>query len=288
MTLLEAYKKVFTTLPAQAQGTCGIYSFYAAVQLLRQINPGNPATPAPKKSKTRETDIPDTSLRAYARREFKSGQGEILSESEMSSLIVAHGYKANAFNRLGDSGEKAKATFISDHLKKNHPVLIAYMAIPDTSQMKYTLTPTNGANAHWSLIIGATIEKFCVIEPNKPSALPLWPKIELLRSNGKSDVVKFQRYWAKTVYDEKEQLRQSTSVEEKKDKKKEHLERGIEAIGSSLVNWSPNRRQRELPNKKETENIFQTKHYDLGGEKGDRVEKQDLNHVLIAVISPKE
>ena len=116
MNLQDAYNQVSAHLRPQVQGTCGLYSFYNAVRMLRAINGSNPEVPAPKKCEGAPGAT--QSLRQYAKREFKSGQGEILSEAEMVSFVSAWGYKPAPFVAGTYS---AKPDFISLHTRGGQP-----------------------------------------------------------------------------------------------------------------------------------------------------------------------
>lgn len=272
--LKQAYANIKDTLRDQVQGTCGIYSFYNAVQILRNINALNPSVPAPKKSETKAGDKDIGSLREYAKRQLQSGQGEILSDSEMSNLVAAHGYAPLTFGRGGDVGGAAKRNFLEMCMRECYPVLIAYLA--DGNPVEYAHAVTATAGAHWSVIIGLEGKNVNVVEPNNPRDLRTWPLDDLLLMNGKADDVKFPRFWAKTVETDAEYDRQ---LAPRPKPKPEHTERGIVPIGNDKSKWLPH---------KSGGGGGQVKVYDLGGDTGERQNKQNLNHVLIAVIPPHE
>lgn len=272
--LKQAYANIKDSLRDQVQGTCGIYSFYNAVQILRNLNALNPSVPAPKKSETKAGDKDIGSLREYAKRQLQSGQGEILSDAEMSNLVAAHGYAPLAFGRVSDVSGAAKRNFLEMCMRESYPVLIAYLA--DGNPVEYAHAVTNTAGAHWSLIIGLEGKNVNVVEPNNPRDLRTWPLDDLLLMNGKADDVKFPRFWAKTVNTDAEYDRQLSPMPKPKP---EHTGRGIEPIGNDKSKWLPH---------KSGLGGGQVKAYDLGGDTGERQNKQNLNHVLIAVIPPHE
>jgi len=169
MTLVEAYNQIHATLRPQVQGTCGLYSFYNAVQILRQITPTLPNVPTPKKCET-AGQIP-MSLRQYAKREFKSGQGEILSEPEMIAFIKAGGYKPLT---CGKDDDRSKTDFFTIQTRAGHPVMVAYLAGNAPSGVIPVPNAASGQEGgHWSLVLATHGGNASVVEPNAPNALKI-------------------------------------------------------------------------------------------------------------------
>lgn len=275
MALVDHYNNVSKTLRAQVQGTCGIYSFYNAVCMLRDMDSKNPSVPSPKKSEA--SPGATVSLRQYAKRELKSGQGEILTEAEMTAFVKAWGYKVACFIAGTYS---AKQDFITLHTKGGHPVLIPYLADEDTTGViPVPSAASAGTGAHWSLIVGVTGKDALVVEPNAPQALKTWPMTGLLQANAASDTVKFKRFWAKTVHDEDEYKRRINPFR-KGTKPLDDL-RGISVVPDKST-WKPNWKDGD-PGYLGT---GQVSLYDLGGRTGTRHENQKLSDVLIAILPP--
>lgn len=282
MALTDSYKRLKGQFTSQVQGTCGIYSFYNAVCLLRDMNPRNPAVPPPKRSQHAPTDStagPHASLRKYAKRELKSGQGELLSETEVAELVAAHGYAPLAIARHGAAVDVgAKKTFLKTCLDAGHPVLIAYMADQFGSEIKYTSAVGPDSGAHWSLIIGLSGDRVEVIEPNAPNDLKVWPLKDLADANSRADRKTFTRFWSKLVTGPGEYNRQRLPKDQRGPQ--QSAQRGInprpdlQSANQFQPSWHPQANQ------------GQTKVYDLGGDDGLRHEDQDLKDVLVAVIPP--
>jgi hypothetical protein len=108
--------------------------------------------------------------------------------------------------------------------------------------------------AHWSLIIGVEGSKLQVVEPNRPTVLWKWEMNDLFLSNSKADEKKFVRFYKKGQAPGKNEPRT------------------IHALPKNY---------RGKAGKQGTDTI-----YDLGGLKKDRHEKQELKHVLVAVVPP--
>lgn len=117
MTLEEAYDAIRTTLRPQFQGTCGLYSFYNAVQILRRIDSSLRPVPTPKKCEAAPGAT--ESLRQFAKRELKSGQGEILTEIEMTRLITNWGYKVAS---CGQNDRAGKSRFLTQQTVRTNPM----------------------------------------------------------------------------------------------------------------------------------------------------------------------
>lgn len=275
MTVLtDSYNNVKGSLRPQVQGTCGIYSFYNAVRILRDINARNPTVPAPKKSEKLPSDAPG-SLRHYSKAHLNSGQGEILTGTEMVTLIATHRYAPLNFSRSGAVNAAAKKIFLSRCMKSGYPVLVAYIAGGTPVVCKDTTAADTGA--HWSLIIDTNATHATVVEPNAPTVAKVWPLDDLLLSNSKTDDGKFVRYWAKQVFHPGEYDRQMGTCGPKATTPKVHATRGIDAIGSSAAGFAPSWNPRTGG---------KVGVYDIGGATGTRHTDQDLNNVLIAIIPP--
>lgn len=254
-SLKVGFQKVKTQLLGQIQGTCGIYSVYNAVAIFRALNKGNPTILPPKKSYGggAATD----SLREYSKRQFLSGQGELLYCSEMERLVSSQGYTTDSFDYVTKGNDlAAKKRFIESSLKAGCPVLIAYLADEDKTGIIYTTTVKTGVGAHWSLIVGADGNFAFVVEPNAPTDYKLWTLNDLLSSNAASDSQKFVRYWAKLVHP--------------------GVSAGIKDIGEDDTGWVP---FRAVTGK----SYGQKKLYDLSGSSGKRHLRQNLNNVLVAI-----
>src|SRR5262245_39078558 len=101
MNLKEAYDRYSRwNLWPQLQGECGIYSFFYATLLLRTINPGGGLPEVhPRKYRGNPGQYPGgtptTSVRSWSKTQLHSGQGELLTESEMLSMVTHFGYPAH-------------------------------------------------------------------------------------------------------------------------------------------------------------------------------------------------
>lgn len=278
--LVTPYNNIRKALEPQIQGTCGVYSFYNAVSILRSGKPANPRVPPPKISQyNATTDLVGDSLRAYTKDKLSSGQGEILSANEMEALILAHGYKSVTYPISG--GRALKASWIDAQLKAGCPVLIAYLATDDkfAAGARYTTTGGSGDGAHWSLIIDLpSAARATVVEPQAPTASKDWPVADLLESNEHADDLPFARFWSKLVVGTAEFVRQTAAPGMKSTVKKD-TRRSISPIGASAAGFKPG------PNAK-SPGYHDAKLYDLGGKLGDRQNKQQLRDVLIAVVPP--
>jgi hypothetical protein len=271
MNLLDAYEQVRASLRPQVQGTCGLYSFYNAVQILRQIDPSRPAVPAPKKSEAGPKAT--ASLRQYAKRELRSGQGEILSAAEMITFIKAWGYRCEACQA---DGSAARQDFLAVQTRGGKPVLIAYLADEDSTGIVPVPNAASGdSGAHWSLVIGAKGGDALVVEPNDPGNLRTWPLAGLLLANAMTDTKKFARFWSKTVttptaagLQQYGPLWQATGIEAEKTAK----------------GWAPSKSPH--PQAPDLLEQAKTRLYDLGGRTGSRQDKQRLSGVLVALVPP--
>jgi len=131
MALRHTYEIIRGRLPVQVQGACGLYSFFYAARLLRATNERLPAVPTPRKSEAEKPGYQKAgydqaeSLRKYAKRELRSGQGEILTEDEMVTMVRAWRYDALP-SKATTAAEKK--TFLVEQTGQGWPVLIAFLA----------------------------------------------------------------------------------------------------------------------------------------------------------------
>ena len=128
---------------------------------------------------------------------MNSGQGEVLSEREMVSIVVSYGYDATTYVPKNNDARKA---FITRHLNANRPVLIPYLmgdTGPEAVWIPRVYGGGAGAGAHWSLIINEDNNEYRYLEPNDPNQITTCRKDTLLAANACVDKVKFVRYWFK-------------------------------------------------------------------------------------------
>lgn len=275
MSLETAYNSVKGTLRPQVQGTCGLYSFYNAVQIMRAIDPKLPAVPSPKKSEGGTGGFTE-SLRHYAKRQLQSGQGEILTEAEMNAFIKAWGYRSES---SGAKTSGAKGDFMTIQTRAGHPVLIAYLADQDSTGVVPVPNAASGdPGAHWSLVIGTKDKDAKVVEPNDPGNLRTWAVADLLLANTSADAKKFARHWAK--------ITKTPSAAAKLINPRwappKHEARGIEPVANPKA-WTPSPlASTSSPYLDEAK----PKLYDLGGSTGSRHQQQKLAHVVIALLPP--
>lgn len=275
MRLIDAYTKIKSTLRPQVQGTCGVYSFYNAVQILRQIDGKLPSVPSPKKSEASQGAT--QSLRQFAKRELRSGQGEILSEAEMKAFVKAWGYRSEVAGVATGAGKK---DFLTTQTLGGHPVLIAYLADADSTGIVPVPNAASGdPGAHWSLVIGTNGKDGLVVEPNDPGNLKTWSMDGLMRANAAADGKKFARFWAKTVTKPSANLLQQRPGFQLP----KNQSTGIEPVPNPK-GWA----QSSGPHPQNPQWLVQdkTKLYDLGGLTGSRQDQQKLAHVLIALLPP--
>lgn len=278
MNLSDAYTKVKSHLFPQVQGTCGLYSFYNAVQILRAIDGKLPSVPAPKKSEQPQgTTGKLQSLREFAKREFKSGQGEILTEAEMKAFVKAWGYRCETAGVATGAGKK---DFLTIQTRAGHPVLIPYLADQDSTGIVPVPNAASGdPGAHWSLVIGTQGKDALVVEPNDPGVLRIWSLDGLMLANAAVDGKKFTRFWAKTeTTPSATLLRVDPAFRLPKDQST-----SIEPVPNPK-GWTPS--SGPHPQDQTMLVLGKTKLYDLGGPTGTRQDNQKLAHVLVAVLPP--
>jgi len=191
MSLEAAWLNLKGTLKKQKQGTCGLYSFWYATLLLENLGRGKGIIyPRRCEGGTGE------SSRHFAKKNVNSGQGEVLSEAEMLTIINHYGYDTATYTPSGTDKRKA---FITGHLNADRPILIPYLMDddPEVVNLPTVYGGGPGAGAHWSLLIGEQGSEYLYLEPNKPNEIKRWNKDLLLASNDTVDNVKFVQYWKK-------------------------------------------------------------------------------------------
>jgi hypothetical protein len=195
MSLEAAWGKLAKTLKKQKQGTCGVYSFWYATLLLGHLG-GKKGIVYPRRCE-RPKGVTGESSRHFAKKNVNSGQGEILSEREMVTIVEHYGYSTTCYTPSGTDTRKA---FITGHLNANQPILIAYLMGdygPETVNTSTTYGGGPGAGAHWSLLIGESGSEYRYLEPNDPNQITVFNKDRLLAANACVDNVKFVQYWKK-------------------------------------------------------------------------------------------
>lgn len=187
--MIDNYYKIQKSLPTQVQKTSGIYSFYYAIRILREIDPTYPEVPFPKKSSFEHSNhfmsAGNESLRHFAKNTLHSGQGEILSEQEMSNLVTAHGYAAHKFDRHNSAKEK-KLKFLTECIQKKYPVIVSHRDEHD-------------GLPRWVLIIGYEDNTITYISPANPLASKKIDADTLLRLNADADDIRFPSILVKEV-----------------------------------------------------------------------------------------
>jgi hypothetical protein len=173
--------------------------WYASV-LLRQIEPAHRPVVYPRKHQSPGTDWSSgpvgESIREYAKKGLKSGQGEVLSFAEMQKVIEHFGYQCEASSA---GGNRLRETFISRSLAANRPVLFAYTKgnIGPVNALTATGTAGSDYGSHWSLIIKEESGNYTYLDPHDPNTPEVFPKALVLTSNANVDAQKYCRYWAK-------------------------------------------------------------------------------------------
>ena len=187
---LEAVWGRLGKLKKQKQGTCGLYSFWYATLLLDALGVGKGIVyPRHCVGGTGE------SSRHFAKQNVNSGQGEVLSEWEMATIVEHYGYTATCY----DPTSPNRRAFITRHLNADQPILIPYLMDndPEVVTKRAVYGGGDGCGAHWSLIIGESRDEYRYLEPNVPNQITTCDKTQLLASNACVDMVKFVQYWNK-------------------------------------------------------------------------------------------
>lgn len=190
MNLVEAYNRVIATLKPQRQGTCGLYSFWYATILLREISTTHHRIVYPRKCEGQAGT--DDSLRKFAKT-LGSAQGEVLTLEEMSGIISHFGYYFSLLEALPEAREE----FIRNHLGASHPVLIPYR-FGHTARGPISTLEAGGA--HWSLIIheDTVNSEYHCLNPHDPNRIWRYLRTACLSSNSFVDSEQYARYWEKT------------------------------------------------------------------------------------------
>jgi hypothetical protein len=194
MNLYEAWMNAHAILKPQAQGDCGLYSFWYATVLLHQLDNRKPIV-YPRKM---EDPTHQQSMRQEAKRLVKSGQGELLTSREMCIVIGHFGYSYRTMTGTDDAWRKK---FISGSLTSNQPVLFPYT--------KGATGPVNAATApgvagtdygsHWSLIIKEEGAEYVYLDPHYPNTPQRKTKEEIFKSNTNVDDQVYERMWVKLM-----------------------------------------------------------------------------------------
>jgi hypothetical protein len=198
-TLSDAYTNCLGVLKPQRQGTCALYSFWFATLLLNDLNTLKKPIVYPRKSEQRDADASvtrgneDVSLRQFATQMLHSGQGELLTVSEVISMIVMFSWGWVAHVSGGDDRKQ----FITDQLSRNRPIMFAHLAGGHPSKPITAIPIDRQCGPHWSLIIGEVLDQYEYIDPNHPLKTELLPKEHILRSNEIVDDFAMDKAWVK-------------------------------------------------------------------------------------------
>ena len=197
--LKEAYGLCAAVLKPQRQGTCGLYSFWFATLLLNSINPDRRPVVYPRKHEQRVADSTvqrgqeATSLRSFAKTELGSGQGEVLTLSEMVAIVNHFGWDWVAHVSGGDE----RRAFITECLVANRPVMFAYLTAGNPRRPATVAPPDRQCGPHWSLIIAEDADNYEFIDPNQPNTIKRELKQLVLESNAKVDDFVTEKTWVK-------------------------------------------------------------------------------------------
>jgi hypothetical protein len=194
MNLYEAWLKACGTLKPQAQGDCGLYSFWYATVLLNQLDNSKPIV-YPRKM---EDPSHKQSMRSAAKQLVKSGQGEILSAREMSTVIGHFGYSCRT---MTGTDNEWRRKFISGSLSSNHPVLFPYTKNVSGPVDAKTASGTGGKDfgSHWSLIIKEVGPLYVYLDPHYPNTPQVQTKEAIFKSNTNVDDQVYERMWVKLM-----------------------------------------------------------------------------------------
>ncbi len=200
MNLYDAWLANTQNLVPQVQGDCGVFSFWYATVLLRQIEPAHRPVIYPRKHPSPGTAWPGgtvgQSIREYAKLGVRSGQGEVLTRVEMEKIITHFGYKCVSST---GGGTLIRKNFIAGALARNQPVMFPYTK-GNTGPVDATTAtgrPGTDFGSHWSLIIHERAGDYVYLDPHYPSIPQLFNKDLVLRSNANVDSQKYVRYWGK-------------------------------------------------------------------------------------------
>ncbi|AMV23649.1 hypothetical protein VT84_04505 [Gemmata sp. SH-PL17] len=193
MSLEDAWKGLSGVLKKQRQGTCGVYSLWYATELLAKLGGKKPIV-YPRRGEMPKKATGE-SARHFAKQSASSGQGEVLSEAEMTLIVKHFGYTPTCYAR--QSTDKRKE-FITEHLKADRPILVAYlMQNSPVTSTSATGTAQDDYGAHWSLIINEDATEYRYLEPNNPNKITTCNKDIMLASNADVDGVIYDRFWMK-------------------------------------------------------------------------------------------
>ena len=193
MSLYPAWVAACKTLKPQVQGDCGVYSFWYATVLLRQIGKaGHPVTyPRACHQKWYQRG---TTIRKAAKG-VGSAQGELMSADEAVAVVEGFKYTASVYPNL----TQTRAEFITAALNARRPVMFAYICGNDGPVTVATAVGTSGTDygPHWSLLIDEHDDKYTYLNPHDPNTPVTKTKLRVLASNAEVDRVKYVRYWSK-------------------------------------------------------------------------------------------
>lgn len=196
MSLYAAWSACSSQLKPQVQGDCGVYSFWYATVLLRHLDPTNHAVTYPRAN--HEASLKGKSIRAVAKKEVGSGQGELFTAAEMAKVIGEFKYTA----KVHTGPSNTRAAFITAALAAKQPVLFAYIcgggkAVTTGNWGNATGTAGTHYGPHWSLIIKEGGDAYTYLNPHNPNLPVTQNRQEVLKSCGTVDSVKYVRYWSK-------------------------------------------------------------------------------------------
>lgn len=178
-------------LRPQKQGTCGLYSVWFSSLLLSKL-PNSTTQPSAYPRKGVNGGPKGSSLRSYAKQEFGSAQGEVLSIAEM--LIITR--KANLNTRyIVWTDEPTARRFISGSLSSKQPVLFPYLF--GANGLESAVPNHRQCGPHWSVIYDEEQDVYNCLEPNNPNTPVRWLKSDVLKSNAIVDDFKMDRFWEK-------------------------------------------------------------------------------------------
>lgn len=200
--LKDAYTLCAGVLKPQRQGTCGLYCFWFSTLLLNSINTNQKPIVYPRKHEQRTADPSVTkgnearSLREFAKASLGSGQGELLTISEILTTIIRFRWDWV----VHVSGGEERRAFITDQLKANKPVMFSHLAGGARAMPITVVPPDRQCGPHWSLIIDEDADHYEFIEPNEPTALKRERKDVVLESNANVDAFAMDKTWVKPVF----------------------------------------------------------------------------------------
>ena len=194
MSLYNAWTACCATLKPQAQGDCGLYSFWYATVLLHQLDSAKPIV-YPRKMEDPQNQ---QSMRREAKQLVRSGQGELLNVKEMTTVINHFGYSCNTMTGTDDDWRKR---FITNSLGSNWPVLFPYTKGAQGPVDAATAAGVAGDDygSHWSLIIKEDPNEYVYLDPHYPDTPQIKTKDAVLKSNKNVDLQVYERMWVKLL-----------------------------------------------------------------------------------------